>query len=399
MSFYFLGSAPPSKSLFLRALIVKNYFPDFQIITNNKFKTGEDVFCMETALKKLKANSKTLNCGQGAAVLRFLALICARQKGVFILKGRPSLFKRPLKDLIAILHQLGCSTEICLKKSQIIIESQGFKLLGDALHIKADVSSQFASSVFLNSWNLPFDLFIKIEGAGPSSGYLQMTIKLLKSLGMKIINEDSEYYIPAGQKINKKTISMEPDMSSSFALAGIAAVSGKACITDWPEASLQPDFIFPDILQQMNAPIEYTKSNTLKITHTPELKPITLDIKNYPDLFPVLSALCALAKGESRLIGAPQLAYKESNRIQGTARLLNLITRKTKILKDGLIIQGRTMSQKECKTPLTFDPEEDHRLIFAGAVLKQAGFNLKILNPHFVNKSFPDFWKITKISP
>ena len=43
---------------------------------------------------------------------------------------------------------------------------------------------------------------------------------------------------------------------------------------------------------------------------------INYDLSDCPDLFPVASALCAVAEGESRLTGLSRLKFKESNRVE-----------------------------------------------------------------------------------
>ena len=417
MSFYFLGSGPDSKSLLLRALIVKSYFPNFQIKENNKFQDCEDVHYMKTALKtlfldhplkicnennsknELNTNYSAVNCHHGGAVLRFLALKCAREKMNVILKGSPSLFSRPLQELKSLLNQLGC--EIHIEENSIKIKSTGWHVLGDALHVSGGRSSQFASAVLLNSWKLSYPLFLKIEDKMSSFSYLQMTLSFLRSLGMHIDEGENEYHIPAHQEIKKTSYQPEQDMSCLFTLSALAVINGELCITDWPNKSLQPDFVFPEILKNMGVNVQQ-EDKRLKIHGIIDnLKPIEWNMGDCPDLFPVLAVLCSLTDGTSKLYGAPHLVYKESNRIQQTASLLELADRKTQILKDGLIINGVPVKKQNWnnKNEILFDPKEDHRLAMAGAVLKKAGLPINILHPDVINKSFPDFWSLTGINP
>lgn len=394
MSFYFLGKGPFSKSLLLRALIVQSYFPDLQIIGDSHC---DDVLSMKKGLKNLRLKVPIEGL-QGGAVLRFLALRASRLSGCFMLKGTSRLFQRPMQELQTILNQLTC--EVKWQKDGLILKSSGWHISGDALTISSHCSSQFASAVFLNSWNLKQDLFVSIEGNTVSSSYFQMTLSFLRSLGMKIMGEDREYCIPAGQKITQFTYQPEQDMSCLFSLAAMVVAGGEVVFIDWREQSLQPDFRFPSILQQMGFSIIHSE-NSLKIIGGKQLKPIHYNLKDCPDLFPVLSVLCAITKGTSHLYGAPQLIYKESNRIEQTAKLLRLIGRTVKILKDGLIIEGKPVVPGEFtkKDFISFDPEEDHRMAMAAAVLKKMGWSFQILNPSVVNKSFPGFWFVVNVTP
>ena len=137
----------------------------------------------------------------------------------------------------------------------------------------------------------------------------------------------------------------------------------------------------------------------LEIRKIQSLKPIEYNIRNCPDLFPVLSALCACVAGISHVYGAPHLAYKESHRIQQTADLLERFGRRVTVLKDGLIIEGQSISAKDKQSAFSFDPKEDHRMAMAAGLLKKTGASIRILNPEVVNKSFPDFWSVVNIDP
>ena len=391
MSFYFLGKGPFSKSLLLRALIVKSYFPALQIKGNSEC---DDVLSLKRGLENLK-NRTIINCLHGGAVLRFLALRASRECGSFVLNGSVDLFQRPMQELQIILNQLAC--KVRLTEHSLILKSQGWCLSGDALTVSANRSSQFVSAILLNSWKLNRDLFINVEGDMVSSSYFQMTLSFLRSLGMQIIGENREYCIPARQEIHQFIYQPEPDMSCLFSLA--ALTKKESVFTDWPTQSLQADFIFPALLRKMGFQVKQT-NQALKIAIGKSVKPIKYNIKNCPDLFPVLAALCALAEGISHLYGAPHLRYKESNRIEQMAKLLRQTGRKVKVLNDGLIIEGKSVSSDgEKKSVIYFDPKEDHRMVIAAAVLKKAGEPIQILNPAVVNKSFPDFWSIANIDP
>ncbi len=411
----FMGKGPVSKSLFLRALTVKSYFPSFQIKGDS---ACDDALHMKTALEQLASSqrrkeSPTMDCGLSGAVLRFLALRLAREPDLragsprdvlrstskrepcsFILKGQPRLFERPLQELISLLGQLSCETK--RGRDHLHINSEGWRLVGDALTVSGARSSQFASAVLLNSWLLPSDLHLSLEGPLVSSSYFQMSLSFLSSLGMKIEparqSGTREYYIPARQKPHKLFFEPEQDMSCLFALSAMTVGGGEVVWTEWPEQSWQPDFVFPGLLQKMGFKV-IQKNHTLKITGALKLHPIEYNIKDNPDLFPVLSALCALSKGESHLYGAPHLLNKESNRLERMARLISKTGRLVTVLEDGLIIRG-PLSDKKIRA-FDFDPAGDHRMAMAGAVLKKAGIPIRILNPEVVNKSFPDFWHLS----
>jgi len=175
-------------------------------------------------------------------------------------------------------------------------------------------------------------------------------------------------------------------------LAAVAAVSGELFLEDFPVESIQPDAVFVNMLKNMNVPVEM-KDGVLHVSKAERLKGGNWNLIDCPDLFPVLAVLCGLAEGKSQLYGAPHLIYKESNRIDKTAELLDYIGARYEKKDDGMIIEGTTEDNR--KKSFKFKTDEDHRLAFAAEVIRKAGYDkIKIKGEEVVNKSFPDFWDI-----
>ena len=105
-------------------------------------------------------------------------------------------------------------------------------------------------------------------------------------------------------------------------------------------------------------------------------------------------ALCALAEGNSELYGAPQLVYKESDRIAKMKELLSATGRTVETTNDGVKIGGK-FSPGE----ILFDPDHDHRLAMAAGVLMLAGVPIRLKHPQVTDKSFPGFWPAIGVRP
>ena len=394
-AFHFVGRIPSSKSLINRALIIESYLN--QKIVND-LTQAKDVVLLKKALDQLRdlknLNSKqkltaTFECGEGGTTFRFLAMRLAKERGHFLLKVTPRLRSRPQSGLLKCLRQLGAQVqwrEDCLE-----ILSDGYRLMGDSIHIESDGTTQVASALLLNSWNLPFELFFRFDPAGLSAGYWTMTLKLVESYGLKVKQlAANEYHIAAHQAPEQKAFVAEPDMSSAFSVAAIAALKGSAQFLDWPEESSQPDVHFVEILQRMGTHVESFPSR-LSIQSRP-LKGVVLSMGQVPDLFPVLGALCSFAGGESFLFGAPQLKHKESDRMQKTFELLQLLGVPASIENGGLRIKGDP--KRRFLNHYEFDPDQDHRMAMACGLFIRAGAPIDLKSKQVVEKSFPEFWKI-----
>jgi 3-phosphoshikimate 1-carboxyvinyltransferase len=382
--FTFVGKLPASKSILNRLLLAQSYFPALLV---NADSDCDDVRFMRRGLEQM-LNVQPIDVGAAGTVLRFLALRASRLPGRHRLVGHPRLFERPQDELIRIFRQIGVQAD--LRPDGLEIESAGWKMHGDTLLVSSQRSSQFASAVLLNAWDLPFDLYVSQGGQRVSEGYWRMSVQIAQKLGMRIDFWDADFRVPKGQKPAGAEFLAEIDMSSAFALAAVAAVSGQATFLEYPSESLQPDAAFPAILERMGAGV-FFGDGKLKIEKTDKLNGVAVNLKSAPDLFPVLAALCAMAHGESDLFGAPQLVHKESNRVAQVARLLRACGREVEEKPDGLRITGAVPKPDGRK--IVFDTDHDHRLAFAAAVLKARGFEIEIQHPEVVSKSFPAFWR------
>lgn len=382
MMFFFQGKIPPSKSLLNRAIICAQYTEELKISPRSK---AADVVWMEKAVEEVKTASE-IYCGEGGTTFRFLCFLAARQKKKTRVKADPHLFRRPQNEIIEVLAQFG--VRATAGEDYIDIEGCEWKWK-NPIQVKQNISSQFISGLLLNAWNLEKDLEIKISGKRISGSYLQMTIELLKQLGMHIEVSAQGILIPRGQNVTASEYIAEPDMSSAFSIAALAVMGNGAIIESFPAQSLQGDARFLEILNQMGVPLMH-KDGNLNVFPAQKLKPVNINLSSCPDLFPVLSVLCALADGDSILHGAPQLVVKESNRIESTAYLLDHMGRNYKKRPDGIEIQGSPLIPRMSTEKLS--SFKDHRVAMAIAVAMVAGFPFQVEEPSVVQKSFPEFW-------
>ena len=251
--FSFVGALSSSKSLMNRALLVQSFQPQLNILGQSD---AEDVQQMRLALKQ-HSEGAPIECGSAGTVLRFMALRAARAPGEHVLTGSRRLFERPQQELVKVLGQLGCAVE--MNSEHLKIRSWGWKMVGDALHVPMERSSQFASAVILSAWKLPFELCIWLGPKAVSEGYLDMTLALVTRLGMKIERKQNEIRIAPEQKVMAQDLSIESDLSSVFALSACALINGHINILGLSSESLQPDRVFVRLLETMGASIQFKK--------------------------------------------------------------------------------------------------------------------------------------------
>lgn len=391
--FSYHGKLASSKSEVNRALIVQSFFPEMSL----KYQVdSDDIRFLETAIRDFRSGKQEFNLGEGGTSFRFFALRISREKGRFQVRASPSLLRRPQNELVEILRQLGVMA--AMTADGLVIESEGWVIPREGLVIQTSESSQFLSAVLLSSWGLGVPLSIRVSGESVSHSYSEMTLRMLKKMGLDINVNDRGYLVGGGvdsggygsEVLKDQSWVCEPDMSSVFALAAAATINGDIKIDNFPLNSDQPDSVFVKILTDMGAKI-VLESGVLSVSKSKNLRGGNFHLRDTPDLFPVLAVLCAFATFPSVLEGAPHLRHKESDRIQKTGELLQLMGVDFEATNDGLRIFG---GPKKLGEPCRFDCSSDHRMAFAAGLFLLAGAQIELVGASSVAKSFGEFWKI-----
>lgn len=389
MNFIYRGPLGASKSLMNRVLILQSYFPDLKLQGDSDCSDVKDLQrCLE-----LIGKTNDFEVHDGGTTFRFLVLRLSREPGEYKIKASPRLLERPQEELLDILSQLGVHAE--KQPWGFFIRSHGWQKPKSNLKINTSRSSQFLSSVVLNSAKLPFVLPIDIDGRLVSEEYFKMTLAVTEELGLRFEKRNDTLYLFSWENLTRSSYNVGADLSSAFSLACFAAVSGSLELTNVYNTHLQPDYRFLSVLTQMNS-VCRDLGEKIKVSKSPELRGIEVDLNNSPDLFPMLACLCAHANGRSILSGASQLQFKESNRLQKIFELFDLAQIVYKKLPDGIEIQG---GAKPHNVSFEFSPDLDHRMAMAAAFLKFLGWKITIKDPNVVQKSFPEFWDITGVNP
>ena len=152
-----------------------------------------------------------------------------------------------------------------------------------------------------------------------------------------------------------------------------------------------------DIVTQMGGNITlFNQTNgseptaSIRIQYTPNMKPIHIEGELVPraiDELPVIALLCTQANGTSIIKEAEELKVKETNRIDTTANMLNLLGFTLQPTSDGMIIHPSRLEQTA-----TVDSFTDHRIGMMLAVTSLlTDDTLTIDQFDAVNVSFPGF--------
>ena len=344
----------------------------------------------------LKAGKDKIFMGNNGTGIRFLtAIACLLKEGEpLIIYGTKRMEERPIEPLVKALQGLGADIRT-VKNSGCppveIMPSGGLK--GGETSVDASKSSQYLSALLLVAPYTEEPTTIRLEGPLASSPYLNITLRVMESFGIKVdINEDEGTFVVPRGLYQGGDYSIEGDASSASYFYAGAAITGRAvCVENVPSPSLQGDSRFVELLSQMGCSVNRSRQGT--ICQGPDdgcLRGIEVDMGDMPDMVPTLAAIAPFATGETVITGCPHLRIKETDRISAMATELKKLGVQVRELPDGLVIKGT----KGRLTPARIHTYDDHRIAMSFAVVGLRVKGLEIEKPDCVKKSFPAFWKV-----
>jgi 3-phosphoshikimate 1-carboxyvinyltransferase len=332
---------------------------------------------------ELKKPSDPIFCKESGTTLRFMTAICATTPYEMKISGGPSLLKRPVKDLAIALGELGAHCTSDLGHPPVQVKGP---LKGGSVRIPGNVSSQYVSALLLAAPMAEKIVEINVEGRLEAKSYVQMTLDMQRNFGVLVsANDDLTSFRVHNQAYRPAELEVEGDWSSSaFLLAGGTIAGGELSILGLNGKSRQPDRYIVDILERMKARVKGDADSV--IAERSRLEPVEVDVSDCPDLFPVMCALCATARGTSTITGIRRLRIKESNRIEAMTEGLKEMNIQTMESEDTFTIHGGKTGKA------VINPHNDHRIAMAFGVLGLLTEEVTIVDAECVGKSYPSFW-------
>lgn len=398
--------APPSKSLSHRALILASLSKGNSKIFN--FLESEDTFYTKKALQsfgvkingkknltvessgKLIPSSKEINCGNSGTTLRFLVGLSALVEGKTIITGNKAMQKRPVKDLLIALNDLGVKGRALNRSGCPPVEMHGGNFFGGKTNLKGSISSQFFSSILIAAPFAEKDVIINSNGELKSKPYIDLTIAIMNDFGVKVQKKGyKKFIVKKGQKYKKRNYFVEGDYSNAayfFALAAI--LKEKIKVKNLNPKSLQADKIFLNCIKRMGCEVRF--GNDFIEVQGNDLKAINANLSNAPDIVQPLSIVASYAKGKTRINGVSHLRFKETDRLKALEKELIRAGIKVKTGKNFIEVIGGKHKKAAFRT------YNDHRMAMSFSLIgfKEKGFSIE--NPSCVSKSFPDYFKEMK---
>lgn len=384
-----------SKSISNRLLILEKLLSQLHL---KNLSDSEDTKLLQAALAK---KGGTIDVHHAGTAMRFLtAYFSVQPEEEVVLTGSERMKQRPIQNLVEALRDLGADIQYLEKEGFPPLRIRGKKLTENTVTIPASVSSQFITALMLIGITFPEGLSISLTGHITSKPYLDMTLKILRTLNIPNSWEDNLIKISPPlqtEKYYKPDFVIESDWSSASYFYSMAAISRESVsLRCFKPHSLQGDSILKEIYWQyfgVNTISEGAASEISLIPDGffsyPEL--IQLDMNDCPDIAQTLCVSATAMQIPFHLTGLETLKIKETDR---------LLALKNELFKIGCISEitdDSIWSTKffEPHEKICIDTYHDHRMAmsFAPFCLLR---DIEIKNPEVVVKSYPQFWEDLK---
>ena len=338
-------------------------------------------------------SAKSIFVNNSGTAARFLTTLLATisDGSIVELYGNERMNERPIEDLVTALCDCGCFIEYkaSVGCTPLLIHCKGFR--GGLIRLKANQSSQFASSILLSAPFAKEPVSLQLLDDVVSGSYIEMTATMLKQFNVPIVKHSPDFYsVQLGVYQNPTFFEVEGDASSAAYLLAVAAISGSSVtVLNVGSNSMQGDSKFCFLLKLMGCKVVQTEFTTT--VHGPsELLPFTMDMSTLTDSFLIAAVLASVARGKSTITNIANQRLKECDRIAAMATELKKLGISVFEFKNGLEIVG---NPNLLVPEVSIECYKDHRIAMSFGVLRLVCPQIRITDMSCVGKTYPGFWK------
>ncbi|MFC5047114.1 3-phosphoshikimate 1-carboxyvinyltransferase [Aquimarina hainanensis] len=374
-----------SKSESNRLLILQALYPE---ITIRNLSNSDDSKVMQ---KALQSTGEEVDIHHAGTAMRFLTAYFACKEGrEVLLTGSKRMKQRPIKVLVEALRQLGCDIEYEGEEGYPPLRIKGSIPNSNEVSLKADVSSQYISALMLIAPSLPEGLKICLLGKVTSVPYINMTISLLRDIGVVASFDGNNIQISHKKEIAPVSLVVESDWSSASYFYSIVALSDNRSVSlgSYKDHSYQGDASLAEIYRQLGVETIFSEHQiTLKKTDTLTQEIKALDLSNSPDIAQTIAVTCFGLGLACYLTGLHTLKIKETDRLEALKTEIEKLGGKVEVTNDTL----KLFPTENVLENITINTYDDHRMAMAFAPLALRK-SIQIHEAEVVSKSYPDFW-------
>jgi 3-phosphoshikimate 1-carboxyvinyltransferase len=266
----------------------------------------------------------------------------------------------------------------------------GERMGGGRVEMPGDVSSQFVTALLMAGAVTDEGVAVELTTELKSAPYVDITLELLADFGVDARETAAGYAVDGGQSYAADEYAVPGDFSSiSYLLAaGAVAGAGEGVVVEGARPSAQGDTAIVEVVERMGAPVAWDRAAGELRVHRDDLAGVEVSVADTPDLLPTVAALGAVADGDTRIVDAEHVRYKETDRVSAMAEELERMGARVTEAADALTVHGGDSDLHGAAV----DGRGDHRIVMALAVAALAAEGeTTIRGAEHVDVSFPGF--------
>lgn len=339
--------------------------------------------------------SGALYLGNSGTSMRLLCGLLSAQAFDSELQGDKSLSERPMERIAAPLRQMGAKISTT-ERGTAPLRIYGGQRLEGIEYAMPIASAQVKSGMLLAG--LYADGETRIQQSAITRDH---TERMLQVFGVSVEQQADTLVLLPHQVLRAVDLEIPADISSAaFFIVAATLAQGSDLLIERVGVNPTRTGVL-DILRLMGADITLENETVLSGEPVADIRVQSaslqgIDIPDHListaiDEFPALFIAAAAAKGTTRLSGASELRFKESDRISAMAEGLERLGIHTRVDGDAVEIQGGTLQGGRVRS------HGDHRIAMAFAVAGVIAEKEVIVDAcNNVATSFPDFVEVAQ---
>ncbi len=318
---------------------------------------------------RLTAPEDTIDLGNSGTGMRLLTGVVAAIPGTTRLTGDASLRSRPMDRVAGPLALMGAVVKGVGERCLPPLTVTGGPLVGID-YTPPMASAQVKGAVLFAGLDADGETVVREPVATRSH-----TEEMLAEAGADINVEPWA----AGRVVRLRrsvlsprdwVVPGDPSQAAFWAVAGVIVPDSRITVEQIHFGAERIGFLH--VLRRMGAAVQFDAGagdvGSFEAVHSP-LSGTTVEAAEIPSLdeVPILAVAAMVAQGPTRFRDVGELRVKESDRLEGTVRLVEAFGGAAHIEGEDLIVTGGTTP-----TPGTVDAAGDHRMAMAAAVAASA---------------------------
>ncbi|MEV0849063.1 3-phosphoshikimate 1-carboxyvinyltransferase [Streptomyces sp. NPDC049954] len=357
-----------------------------------KITTEGDTFVVHGLGGRYRPRRAAVSAGSSGTTLYFMIGLASLSDRPVTVTGQKYFRRRPVGPLLDALRQMGVrldSADDCPP-----VHVQDHRPGGGHVRI-AGTLSQWISGLILLAPFATGPTTIEVEGELNERSYLELTVAMMRQFGLDVTVSGNwrRFDVRPGQSAVATELTLPPDIgSAAFGIAAAALhpsdvlLKGMNRLEGGPAD--HPEFHFLDIARAMGVPMELDEAaGGVRVRQDrPELKGVSVDCRDVPDMLPILSTLGSFAYGESVFHNIAHTRLKESDRAAAMLQL-NAMGGDLELDGDALRVRG-----VEGLVGAKLSSFNDHRVLMSLAVASsRARGHSTLTYPNAYRISYPTF--------